>query len=126
MHAAALHRVHFGLLPISCYFGSMGQQNRSPEVIDAEFEVVRLADHGDEYVEPRHRFEVVWPLSRFVWFCLIAVAIFSFLWFVASAQKTEADRACVLIFEATKTHADISVPDFCRSRLTHPDGYQPR
>jgi hypothetical protein len=126
VHAAALHRVHFGLLPISCYFGSMGQQNRSPEVIDAEFEIVRPADRGDEYVEPRHRFEVVWPLSRFVWFCLIAGAVVALVFVAGGYANADADRACVLIFEATKTHADISVPDFCRSRLTHPDGYQPR
>lgn len=102
------------------------RQGETPKIIDAEFEVVSGLDRKDHYEEPRRRFEVVWPLSRFVWFCLVGVAIFGFLWFVAAAQKTEADRACVLIYESTKTHADISVPDFCRSRLIHQDGYQPR
>lgn len=103
----------------------MGIADR-PEIVDAEFEIVRAPDHGDEYGEPRHRFEVVWSLSRFVWFCLIAGAVVALVFVAGGYANADADRACVLIFEATKTHVDISVPDFCRSRLTHPDGYQPR
>ena len=101
----------------------MGRAER-PEIVDAEFEVV--SGPTPAYEDARPRKEVVWPLSRFVLFCIIVAAAVGFLWFVAGAQKAEADRACALIYESTKTHADISVPDFCRSRLTHPDGYQPR
>lgn len=75
MHAAALHRVHFGLLPISCYFGSMGQQNRSPEVIDAEFEIVRPADQTVEErvrATPWWRRVVVIPMiTAWVWGVLL-------------------------------------------------------
>ena len=102
----------------------MGTADR-PEIVDAEFEVVRPPDYADQY-EAVTIPVVVWRRSRFVGLCVIVTAAFALLFFAMEGAGSDADRACVLIFEATKTHADISVPDFCRSRLTHPDGYQPR
>lgn len=101
----------------------MGRAER-PEIVDAEFEVVRGPDYADDTIRPGK--VVVWPLSRFVWFCLIVGAVVALVFVAGGYASADADRACVVIYEATKNHADISVPDFCRSRLTHPDGYQPR
>ncbi len=105
----------------------MGRAER-PEIVDAEFEVVAPArpvaemDDDERITIPI----VVWRRSRFIGLCVIVAAVFAFIFIAGSGASADADRACVLIYEATKTHADLSVPDFCRSRLTHPDGYQPR
>jgi hypothetical protein len=103
----------------------MGTADR-PEIVDAEFEVIRPPDYADQPEVPRRRYDVTWPLSRFVWFCLIVGAVVTVVFVAGGYANADADRACVLIYESTKTHADISVPEFCRNRLTHPDGYQPR
>ena len=102
----------------------MGRAER-PEIVDAEFEVVSgpTPAYDDERVTIPI---IVWRRSRFIGLCCIVAAVFALVFYSMLGATGDADRACVLIFDATKTHADISIPDFCRSRLTHPDGYQPR
>ena len=102
----------------------MGRAER-PEIVDAEFEVVSgpTPAYDDERVTIPI---VVWRRSRFIGLCVVLALVFGFLFFAGSGAGRDADRACVLIFQAHEAGGTLEVPDFCRSRLTHPDGYQPR
>lgn len=78
------------------------------------------------YPEERLGKVVIWTLPRFILFCLIVGGAFLLVFLAGIGASRDADRACVLISQAREAGGTLAVPNFCRSRLTHPDGYQPR
>jgi len=89
----------------------MGQQNRSPEVIDAEFEIVRPADQTVRLHGPQTYVQL--PMANAI-LLAVCVAFFIILFFWGMMTfANERDRACIVLKNTRLSYQPTQVPAFC-------------